>query len=263
MSEQRSVVITGASSGIGQACAVMFATNGARVFNLDVRDGAETSAACRGRLVTIPTDIGEVEAVRAAFAEVDRQLADDPLDVLVCSAAAFSVKHFLEVTPAEVDRVLAVNVRGMVLCCQEAARLMGRARRGHIVAISSTAAQQAWADEAVYAASKGATAALVRGMAVDLAPYGVVVNAVGPGSVDTPGVSPEIRENAGLIEHDLERTPLARWGQPEEIAAAVGFLAETTFMTGQSIYVDGGFLASGTAFYGVRKDALLQSSAFD
>lgn len=256
MSKGRAVVITGASSGIGQACAVMFASEGARVFNLDVRDGAETAAACGGRLVTIPTDIGEVDAVHAAFAELDALLGRPP-DVLVCSAAVFSVRHFLEVTPAEVDRILAVNVRGMVVCCQEAARRMARACRGHIVAISSTAARQAWADEAVYAASKGATAALVRGMAVDLAPYGIVVNAVGPGSVDTPGVSPEIRDNPELIEHDLDRTPLARWGRPDEIAAAVHFLAETSFMTGQSIYVDGGFLAAGAAFYGARKAVLV------
>ena len=256
MRAKRSVVITGASSGIGQACAAAFAADGSRVFNLDLQDGAATEALCGAAVTTIPTDIGEVDAVRRAFSQLDALLAGEPVDVLVCSAAAFSVKHFLDVTPAEVDRVLAVNVRGMVLCCQEAARRMARVGRGHIVAISSTAAMQAWADEAVYAASKGATAALVRGMAVDLAPFGIVVNAVAPGSIDTPGVTPEIRENAAVVQHDLDRTPLARWGRPEEIAAAVRFLAETTFMTGQSITVDGGFLASGAAFYGSRRDAL-------
>ena len=257
MRGERSIVITGASSGIGQACAARFASEGARVFNLDIRDGAATEALCADRVVTIRTDIGEVDAVRAAFAELDEHLAGDSPDVLVCSAAAFSVRHLLEITPDEIDHVLAVNVRGMVLCCQEAASRMRRLGRGHIVAISSTAAVQAWANEAVYAASKGATAGLVRGMAVDLAPFGILVNAVGPGSIDTPGVSPEIRENPGVVQHDLDRTPLGRWGQPEEIAAAVHFLAETTFMTGQTIYADGGFLASGAAFYGQGKDVLL------
>ena len=114
------------------------------------------------------------------------------------------------------------------------------------MAISSTAAVQAWRNEAVYVASKGATAALVRGMAVDLAPLGIVVNAVAPGSIDTPGVSPEIRENAEAVRHDLDRTPLGRWGRPSEIAEAVLFLAEATFVTGQSLYVDGGFLVTGS-----------------
>jgi NAD(P)-dependent dehydrogenase (short-subunit alcohol dehydrogenase family) len=254
-------VITGASSGIGQACAKRFSGDGATVVNIDIQDGAATAALCGQGFHTVAADIGDVEAIQGAFREIDGIFAGKPPDVLVCSAASFEMRHFLEVDPAGVDRMLAVNVRGMVFCCQEAARRMVEHRRGHIIAIASTASVQAWATEPIYCATKGATAALTRAMAVDLAPFGILVNGVGPGSIDTPGVFEEIRASSEGLQHDLDRTPLGRWGAADEIAEAVHFLAESTFMTGQTIYVDGGFLAAGLALFGEKRSSVVDSVA--
>jgi glucose 1-dehydrogenase len=261
MNTGRRVVITGASSGIGQACAKRFSIEGATVANVDLQDGSATAALCGERFQTVTADIGDVEAIRGAFHEIDAIFAGEPPDVLVCSAAAFEMRHFLEVEPEGVDRLLAVNVRGMVFCCQEAARRMAARREGHIIPIASTASAQAWATEPIYCATKGATTALTRAMAIDLAPFGIIVNAVGPGSIDTPGVFAETRENSETLGHDLDRTPLGRWGTPDEIAEAVHFLAGSTFMTGQTIYVDGGFLAAGLALFGGKRQAVLAGRA--
>src|SRR3990170_3952385 len=157
MNTGRRVVITGASSGIGQACANRFSADGAAVVNIDLQDGSATAVLCGERFRTVIADIGNVEAIRGAFREIDTIFAGEPPDVLVCSAAAFQMRHFLEVEPDGVDRVLAVNVRGMIFCCQEAARRMVARGRGHIIPIASTASVQAWATEPIYCASKGAT----------------------------------------------------------------------------------------------------------
>jgi NAD(P)-dependent dehydrogenase (short-subunit alcohol dehydrogenase family) len=121
--------------------------------------------------------------------------------------------------------------------------------RGRIINITSTESEQAFALQSAYGASKGGLRQLTQGMAVELAPYGILVNAVGPGACSTPALDRQMA-TPRIAQHDLERTPLGRWGTPSDIASAVRFLAcEASWMTGQTIYVDGGFLAAGLPMF--------------
>ena len=250
MTYSRRIVVTGASGGIGRAIAQRFTRDGALVANLDLQPGAEAEALCGPNLRTIAVDFADADSITAAFAAVDA-LFGQPPDGLVCCAAISAAHPFLDVPTDVLDRLLAVNVRGTFLACQAAARRMRTLGRGHIVVITSVAADQAWAGEMVYGATKAAQRALVQGMAVELAPFGILVNAVGPGIVEHRSTSmARTRDDPEVHQHDLDRTPLARFGAPEEIADAVHFLTSVTWMTGQTIYVDGGFLASGLAYFG-------------
>jgi NAD(P)-dependent dehydrogenase (short-subunit alcohol dehydrogenase family) len=256
MTCSRRAVVTGASGGIGRAVAHRFTRDGALVANLDLQPGAEAEALCGPKLQTIGVDLADAESITAAFAKVDALFGAAP-DALVCCAAISAAHPFLDVPMAELDRLLGVNARGTFLACQAAARRMRPAGRGHIVVITSVAADQAWAGEMVYGATKAAQRSLVQGMAVELAPFGILVNAVGPGIVDhRSGSMARTRDDAEVHRHDLDRTPLARFGAPEEIAEAVHFLTSVTWMTGQTIYVDGGFLASGLAYFGQARAKL-------
>jgi NAD(P)-dependent dehydrogenase (short-subunit alcohol dehydrogenase family) len=249
--EERAIraVVTGGSRGIGQAICNALADEGATVINLDVLDGAETGSLVGDRYEHVRCDLAVPADIRAAFARADEVFAAPPT-VLVNCAATFHYGHLLDVPIEDIDRVLAVNVRACMLCSQEAGRRMARAGAGRIVNIASTAAFMGWRNETAYCASKGAVVALTRAMAVDLGPLGIAVNAVAPGSVDTPGVGEVMHESESLA-HDLARTPLGRWGQPAEIARAVRFLAlDAPFTTGEVITVDGGFMAAGMAFFG-------------
>jgi glucose 1-dehydrogenase len=239
------VVVTGSARGIGQGVAAMFSREGADVAGLDVRDGDETAAACDGRYRHFPCDLAEPGAVAAAFAEVDRWFGGAAPDVLACVAGISPEVAFID-TPVEVfDEIFAVNVRGVFLCGQEAARRMRAAGGGRIVNIASTASVQGWAMQAVYGASKGAVALLTKCMAVELAQHGIAVNAVGPGTIETP-LAAHFLADPRMYRNELERTPLGRLGTPDDIAAAVRFLArDARWMTGQVLYVDGGFLAAG------------------
>jgi NAD(P)-dependent dehydrogenase (short-subunit alcohol dehydrogenase family) len=251
------VVVTGGSGGIGRAIAHVFTAEGALVANLDRQSGAEAEALCGGALRTIATDLADARAIDAAFAAVDGLFAAEAPQLLVCCAALSAANPFLDVPTDELDRLLAVNVRGTFLACQAAARRMRAVGGGRIVVITSVAAEQAWAGELVYGATKAAQRSLVQGMAVELAPFGILVNAVGPGIVEHRSTTmARTRDNLEVQRHDLERTPLGRFNAPEEIAAAVRFLATVDGMTGQTVYVDNGFLASGLAYFGEARDRL-------
>jgi glucose 1-dehydrogenase len=247
--EGRQVVVTGGSRGLGQAIARMFCEEGARVASIDLRDPGDTAAQCGPGFRGFVADLGVPEDVSRAFEEIDDHLDGAP-DVLCNVAGVAPEVNFMRTSLEVFDRTMAINVRGPFLCAQEAARRMIAAgKAGRIVNITSTEAEQAYALQSVYAASKGALKTLTKGMAVDLAPHGILVNAVGPGACETPQLA--IQMSTGkLAEHDMDRTPLGRWGKPEDIANAVRFLArDATWMTGQTIYVDGGFLAAGIRMF--------------
>ena len=238
-------IVTGASRGIGRGIARHLAVEeGARVaMTARGPDALLSSAreieASGGRVLAVPGDAGSAADVEALF---DRVLATwGRVDVLVNNAAWASPQaHFLEMDLHHWETVLRTNLTSVYLHCHRAANCMvDLGIRGSIVNISSFAAARAHRQMAAYDATKGGMEAMTRSMAIDLAPFGIRVNVVGPGAIHNQDDEP--------VESDqrFETVPLGRVGLPEDIAAAVAFLAsdDAAYITGQILYVDGGMLA--------------------
>ena len=160
------------------------------------------------------------------------------------NAAVEPIVPFLELSEATWDRIIDVNLKGTFLVAQAAARRMARRRRGVIITLSSVNAEVARPESAAYAATKGGVRQLTKAMAIALAPHGIRVNAIGPGSIMTD-ILKAVATDKEAKRRILSRTPLGRIGEPDEIASIAVFLAssEASYMTGQTIYVDGGRLA--------------------
>lgn len=239
-------VVTGGRQGIGQGICLRLAREGARIAILDREAAGDTVAQLERmgvRSISVLADITDQAAVETAFDQLETDLGSP--SILVNAAGIFADLPFLE-TPLEVwDAVMDVNARGMFSCSQQAARRMRNQGRGRIVNILSTASAQGFALESAYCASKGAALLLTRVMAVELAEYGITVNGVGPGTVRTAMGAAYLGEGP-IPAHELARTPLGRFGEPGDIAEAVAFFATAaSWVTGQVLYVDGGFMATG------------------
>jgi NAD(P)-dependent dehydrogenase (short-subunit alcohol dehydrogenase family) len=246
-------LVTGAAQGIGQACAVRLAREGAKVALCDLNEkGAQSTArsieAKGGKAIPVRCDVSKPADVEAAIGATLK--AFRRIDVLVNNAGVVDDAPFLELSLAELDRVLGINLRGAFLMAQAAARQMvkqggGKSGRpaGAIVNMSSINAQFALPDHVAYSISKGGINQLTKAMAIALAPQGIRVNAVGPGTIDTPLLKNVVRDKAFRTKV-LSRTPLGRFGRPEEIAAIVAWLAsdEASYVTGTTVYADGGRL---------------------
>jgi glucose 1-dehydrogenase len=238
-------LVTGAGRGIGQAIALAFAREGARVAvaDIDPRTAAATARRLGRRGLGLTLDVASSASVRTAFAAIDR--AWGRVDIAVNNAAIEPIVAFLDLTEAQWDRILGVNLKGAFLVSQAAARRMVRARRGGaIINISSVNAVVARPESAAYAASKGGIRQLTTASAIALAPYGIRVNAIGPGTVVT-GLTRHLLKDATWRWRTLSRTPLGRPAEPREIAEVAVFLASdlASYMTGTTVYVDGGRLA--------------------
>jgi NAD(P)-dependent dehydrogenase (short-subunit alcohol dehydrogenase family) len=245
------VLITGSSSGIGQACAKAFIDEGAFVIGLDRFLPGDNEVAVSPAFPSVLVDLAHPSQIETAFMEVDKLWGGLAPHVFIGCASISRAGHFLDTTLEDIQALLDVNVRGMVLCGQQVGRRMKKAGEGRIVHITSVAAVTAWATESIYGVTKGAQASLTQAMAIELAPFGILVNAVAPGPLEARSPSMvSTRNDPDVLRHDLERTPLGRFGKPEEIVEAVRFLSKATWMTGQTIYVDGGMLATGLAYIG-------------
>lgn len=236
-------IVTGAAKGIGAAIASRFGKAGATVVAVDINQGgcdevvAEISAN-GGTAKAIVADVSDEAAVTELFESVVDEF--DVVDVLVNNAGLISpMKHFLEADKSWWDRILSVNLTGTFLCSLSAAHIMSRNGSGSIINLSSGGATRAHRCFVAYDATKGGIEAMSRAMALDLGPYGVRVNILTPGSIDTTGIDPEGRKLRGV------NIPLGRIGEPDDMTGAALFLAsdDSSYVTGQSIVVDGGMLA--------------------
>jgi glucose 1-dehydrogenase len=242
-------VVTGGARGIGLAVAQRFVAEGASVVIADI-DGAAgeaaalaTGAACR----FVAADVSAARDAEGVVAETCRLFGR--LDILVNNAAIVHSADFLDIAEADFDRVLRVNLKGAFLIGQAAARRMVAQRRdgtspGAIVNMSSINAVVAIANQVPYCVAKGGLSQLTKVMALSLAPHGIRVNAIGPGSIMTD-ILKAVGSDREAKRRILARTPLGRIGDPDEIASIAVFLAseDSSYMTGQTVYADGGRLA--------------------
>ena len=245
-------LVTGAGSGIGQAIALLFAREGAALALLD-RDAAAVEAtaaaisAAGGRALAIRADIADQAAVEAAVTRTLEHFGQ--LDVLVNNAGISAPSDFIESAFDDWNRVIQVNLYGAIYCARAVAkRMVEQGRAGRIVNISSIHAQRAEPGASSYDIAKGGLDQLTRALAVELAPHGILVNSVAPGFIDTSmAIGPD---GVNELETDWfqalyvarRKIPIARAGQPEEVAAAALFLAspEASYITGSVLAVDGG-----------------------
>jgi NAD(P)-dependent dehydrogenase (short-subunit alcohol dehydrogenase family) len=227
-------VITGATGGLGRACAFAFARGGARVALLS-RSPDALAGEIGAAALPVPCDVTDGAQVRAAFARLD------PPDVLVVCAGGNRPQAFLDVTEAGLDWSWRLNVRGAFLVAQAAAaRMVGRG--GAIVLVTSQMGHVGAPLRTVYCAAKHALEGLAKAMALELAPHGIRVNTVAPTFVETPMTRPFLAE-PGARAAIVGQIPLGRLGTAEEVADAVLFAARATLMTGASLRVDGGWTA--------------------
>jgi NAD(P)-dependent dehydrogenase (short-subunit alcohol dehydrogenase family) len=247
--DNKSAVVTGGSRGIGAAVAERLAAEGARVLIIDLLQapGADAEARLRAQGHDVRFMRGDVTDPADVERLVKRAAQDfGKIDVLVNNAAVFRPAALFEATREDLQAVLAVNVGGTLFVAQAVARAMVAAGRGGaIVNMSSITAAQGSPGMVAYSGSKAAIEAMTRSMAVALAEFGIRVNAVAPGMIETENTAVLNAQDPATHRQILSRTPLRRLGTSGEVAAAVAFLAsdDASYFTGQVIYPDGGRLA--------------------
>ena len=246
----KTALITGAGSGMGRTDALALASQGALVILTGRKEGdcdavAEEIRTQGGDSRCSVMDVSKSEHVDRVIGEIIEHFKR--IDILVNNAGIFKPKTALDITEKEWDETLDINLKGQFLCAQRAAREMAKQKRGRIINISSIASGGTgvgFPGAAHYTASKGGIIGMTETLAIEWAQYGITVNAIAPGAIDTPmleasKMSQEARE--ALLAH----IPLHRIGKPGEVSAAVVFLAsdEASYITGATLYVDGGWLA--------------------
>lgn len=241
-------IVTGGGSGIGRAIAQGLASEGATVVVVDwdlaraletVERIKNTGQAAFG----IQCDISQRREVDAMVVKCTNQLGG--LDTLVCSAGISAVNAFLDITEDEWDRVIDVNLKGQFLCGQAAARHMKDNGGGSIINITSQLCEVAQPNCVHYTASKGGGKMLTKAMAVDLAPFGIRVNAIAPGLTNTNMTRLDTEDGWAENSQFIPHIPMGRPARPEEMVGAAVFLAseESSYVNGATLIVDGGYLA--------------------
>lgn len=255
MTDSKVALVTGAARGIGLATAKRFLADGWRVALLDI-DGtnlrrAVTDIGLADRTLELPADVAVETQVSSALERVANQFGR--LDALVNNAGVAVFTNVLDTSPADWQRVLGVNLTGPFLMTRAASPLL-KVRGGAIVNITSISGLRASTLRVAYGTSKAGLAHLTKQMAVELASFGIRVNAVAPGPVDT--AMAKAVHSAAIRRDYHDAIPLNRYGLEEEIAEAVFFLCSerASYITGQELAVDGGFDASGIGLPTLRKD---------
>jgi NAD(P)-dependent dehydrogenase (short-subunit alcohol dehydrogenase family) len=244
--------VTGGGSGIGRAIANTFTNAGARVFVLerDASAGEETAADIRakgGASTAIDCDVTSAQSVQAAFGRIDREAPR--LDILINNAGIAHIGTVENTSEGDLDRIYAVNVKGLFLCSQAAVARMKRAGGGAILNLASIASLIGLVDRFAYSMSKGAVLAMTRSIAVDFIGDKIRCNCVCPARVHTPFVDGYLKNTypgreAEMFKQLSEYQPVGRMGTPEEVAALALYLCsdEASFITGQAYPIDGGVL---------------------
>lgn len=243
----RVAVVTGAAQGIGQAILERFAREGAAVVGLDrnedaLADAVEKVTSAGGRARAFPCDVTSRDQVEAAMAETEGEFGS--LDILVNNAGVTRDALLHKMTDEEFDTVIGIHLKGSFLCTQIAQRYMVQRRYGKIVMLSSRAALGN-RGQTNYSAAKAGLQGMTRTLAMELGPFGINVNAIAPGHIET-AMTRAVAERVGLSYEDLKEKTIAqnaikRVGRPEDIANLAAFLVsdESSFITGQTVYVAG------------------------
>lgn len=242
--KNKTAIITGAARGIGLSCAERFVAEGANVIVTDVLDEIGKAEAKRLGATYLHCDVSNSGAVTATVAAVVQQFGG--VDILLNNAGINISGDFLEMSEADYDRVLDINLKGSFLMLQACAREMVKQVAagkppGAIINMSSVNDTLAIPTIISYCIAKGGVSQLTRATSISLAPHGIRVNAIGPGSIMTSMLQSVVNDKAAMARV-MSRTPMGRVGEPSEIASIAVFLAsdDSSYVTGQTIYADGG-----------------------
>ncbi|WP_348699682.1 SDR family oxidoreductase [Duganella fentianensis] len=241
---QKVAIVTGATQGIGLACAQRLIREGASVMLVDIKpEGAAAAAELGERARFFAADVSQKADVDAMVAAT--LAAFGRIDILINNAGVTHAANFLDVCEEDFDRVLRINLKSMFLCGQAVAREMVKQHSGCIINMSSVNAELAIPNQVPYVVSKGAINQLTKVMSLNLVSHGIRVNGIGPGTILTELAKQAVMASPEARHTILSRTPMGRCGEPEEVASIAAFLAsdDASYMTGQTLYVDGGRLA--------------------
>lgn len=243
---EKVAIVTGGNQGIGHAIAQGLAGWGVKIIIVNRRPSegeaaAKTIREAGGSAISIPANIGQKKSVEEM---VRRTLAHHKgIDILINNAGVAVRKPAIETTEQDCDMIMDTNLKGLFLCCQAVGKQMIQQRRGKIINVSSLCANFGFMNRAFYCATKAGVSQLTRALALEWARYGVYVNAIGPGIIQTPLTEGYMKSEPERCEKTVQKTPLGRLGKPEDLVGVTLFLASevSDYLTGQTLYVDGGY----------------------